>query len=104
MILVLSFLLYLLLSFKKIEIKSFKFSIERSDPLKKPYEGAKDHGIRNTRRSPTTFLPNANLREELEFILNKTDSKLGNSEAYLILQKTNTFFYLESGVFKGFCF
>lgn len=75
-ILLLSFLLYLLLSFKKIEIKSFSFSIEPSDPLKKPYPGnygAKDHAIRNTRRNPTTFLPNAKLRDELEFILSKKD-------------------------------
>lgn len=76
LILVLLFLLYLLFSLKKIEFKSFDFDVEQSDPLKRPfpgYYGRKDHAIRNTRRSPTTFLPNSQLREELEFILNKTD-------------------------------
>uniref|UniRef100_A0A8D8VIZ5 Polypeptide N-acetylgalactosaminyltransferase n=1 Tax=Cacopsylla melanoneura TaxID=428564 RepID=A0A8D8VIZ5_9HEMI len=73
-LLVLAFLTYILLSFKKIEFDSIKRAISRIDPLKKPYGAnfGKEKAIRNT-RIPKTFPPNLNLKQELEFILSKSD-------------------------------
>lgn len=75
-IIVLLFLLYFLLSFKKIKLDSIKYAIAKFNPLKKPfgYSGVKEYAIRNTRIA-RTFPPNLNVKDELAFILSKADSK-----------------------------
>lgn len=76
-IIVLLIFLYLLLSFKKFEINSFKFDISHIDTLQKPFSGHRavnEFNIRNT-RLPKTLPPNLDLKQEIEIILSKSDSK-----------------------------
>ncbi|KAI5712692.1 hypothetical protein M8J75_010497 [Diaphorina citri] len=74
-IIVLLIFLYLLLSFKKFEINSFKFDISHIDTLQKPFSGHRavnEFNIRNT-RLPKTLPPNLDLKQEIEIILSKSD-------------------------------